>query len=409
MCLSMSLDAQPARDLDEPTRRLLLKRLTAAGLTLPLAMAALDKAVQAGPMSYLDRGELLTGLEDLVAKARSPMLASYRLFEMNSKDMPWKDIDVTLGKGQEVTFLLGGRLWASREHDLWFEPGTAFNVRTRGRRPIYNAMHNTGTMTAAHDGPIEIARSLGEFKDEDGDLFTPAEAYQAIEVDVYGIALVWQGPAVEGLKSLAAHGDVGGVLNAEIARLESPRKLPDGWHNHFVTGGDAVIFNDIGNGQVSCQAHKNAGLLLRPVSVPLKSGTKLNWRWIVEELPSLIPEDQVTSHDYLSIAAEYDDGQDLTYIWSAGLPVGQVFRCPFPRWAPIESHMVVRTGYGELGQWLDEERDLYEDYKAHIGGPATEVVRIWLLGVSLFQRRHGACRFADMAITGPDNFRIDLA
>ena len=31
------------------------------------------------------------------------------------------------------------------------------------------------------------------------------------------------------------------------------------------------------------------------------------------------------------------------------------------------------------------------------------------LGVSLFQRRHGACRFADMAITGPDDFRIALA
>ena len=42
--------------------------------------------------------------------------------------------------------------------------------------------------------------------------------------------------------------------------------------------------------------------------VTATSVPRLSWRWIVEELPSRLPEDQLTSHDYLSIAAEFDDG-----------------------------------------------------------------------------------------------------
>ena len=179
------------------------------------------------------------------------------------------------------------------------------------------------------------------------------------------------------------------------------RKLPASWHNFFMLGGGPVIFNDIGNGAISCQPLKNAGILQRPVGLELKPQTKLSWRWIVEELPSLLPEDQLTSHDYMSIAAEFDDGQDLTYFWSSSLPVGKAFRCPIPRWTPLESHMVVRSGFAELGKWVSDERDVYEDYKAHIGGTATKLVNVWLLGVSLFQRRSGSCRFADMEVSQP--------
>ncbi|WP_245322801.1 DUF3047 domain-containing protein, partial [Bradyrhizobium valentinum] len=77
------------------------------------------------------------------------------------------------------------------------------------------------------------------------------------------------------------------------------------------------------------------------------------------------------------------------------------FRCPIPRWTPLESHMAVRSGFADLGKWVSDERDIYADYKEHIGGPARTVVNVWLLGVSLFQRRSGSCRFADMQISQP--------
>jgi hypothetical protein len=379
----------------------MLKRLVALGLTVPLATLILDRAAMAGSISFLDRAELIDGLTALVAKAKSRELREVRVFELNGNELPWKDLGITLAKGQEVTFLLGGRVWLSREQDLWVEPGVAFHVRTRGTRPIFNPMGNTGTMMAAHDGPIEMARSLVEFQNEDGELAVPKDAYVTADARIYGLALVWRGRASSGLASLLGHGDVCGIIAAELARLRSPRKLPAGWHNFFMLGGGPVIFNDIGNGAISCEPLKNAGILQRPVAVELKPQTLLSWRWIVEELPSRLPEDQLTSHDYLSIAAEFDDGQDLTYFWSSSLPVGKAFRCPIPRWTPLESHMVVRSGLADLGKWVGDERDLYADYKAHIGGSAGSIVNVWLLGVSLFQRRSGSCRFADMQISQP--------
>lgn len=39
-------------------------------------------------------------------------------------------------------------------------------------------------------------------------------------------------------------------------------------------------------------------------------------------LPSEVREDTLTTHDYMSIAVEFDNGQDITCYWSAELPVG---------------------------------------------------------------------------------------
>ena len=393
---------------DGTNRRDLLKRLAAMGLTAPLATLILDRAAMAGSISFLDRAELIEGLTALIARAKSPELREARVFELGGSDLPWKDLGITLAKGQEATFLLGGRVWLSREQDLWVEPGVAFHVRTRGTRPIFNPMSNTGTMTAADNGPLEMARSLVEFQNEEGELAVPKNEYVKADARIYGLALVWRGSALAGLESLLRHGDVDGIVAAELAHLQSPRKLPAGWNNFFMLGGGPVIFNDIGNGAISCEPLKNAGILQRPVGVELKPQTKLSWRWIVEELPSRLPEDQLTSHDYLSIAAEFDDGQDLTYFWSSSLPVGKAFRCPIPRWTPLESHMVVRSGLADLGKWVSDERDIHADYKEHIGGPAKSVVRVWLLGVSLFQRRAGSCRFGDMQISQPGATTLKL-
>ena len=127
--------------------------------------------------------------------------------------------------------------------------------------------------------------------------------------------------------------------------------------------------------------------------------TRLRWRWRVDALPSAVAEDSLPTHDYLSIAVEFDNGLDLTYMWSASLSVGTVFPCPLPNWDQRETHAVVRSGTAELGQWLDEERDVHADYTAMIApgasAPApTRIVRVWLIAVSLFQKGEGACRFA---------------
>ncbi len=394
-------DAGDFRKSSGLTRRDALNGLSALSLSLPLA-SMLGGAANAEEQIALPPSELVGGLEAIVAKAKSPELVAYRSFEITASDLPWLNLGLNVAKGQQLTFLLGGRMWLSREHDLWFEPGVVFHARSRGAKPIYNPMTNTGTMIAAHDGAIEIARSAGEWADDGGTLWTPVADYKKADVRLFGIALLWRGDAAQGLKSLAAHGDVAGLLQTEIARLESGRALPEGWSNFYMFGGGPGIFDRGGDGEIICRSQKTVGILQRPAPAPLAPGARLNWRWMIQDLPSTLPEDQAATHDYLSVGVEFDDGQDLTYLWSEGLPQGKVFRCPLPRWTPIETHMVIRSGRADLGKWLAEERDLHADYAAHIGGPAKAIVRVWLLAVTVFQRHVGACRFADIQLSSPD-------
>jgi hypothetical protein len=55
--------------------------------------------------------------------------------------------------------------------------------------------------------------------------------------------------------------------------------------------------------------------------------------------------------------------------------------------------VVIRSGERECGQWLAESRDLHADYLHYIGTPPSRIVRVWLIAVSMFQRRGGSCDY----------------
>ncbi|MBR0726806.1 DUF3047 domain-containing protein [Bradyrhizobium manausense] len=397
MCFACLGFSSPAGKI---SRRDVMLRASALGLALPFAGPALRTAQAAEQSVQVD---IVSGIKDLIAKASSAELLATRAFELKGADLPWTDFGLDAARGQQVTFLLGGRMWLSREHDLWFGPGLVFHARSRGLRPMYNPMLDTGTMPVSHDGPIEVARSAAEWTSEDGVLGTPEDIYKKADVEITGVALLWRGDAAVGIKSLLAHGDVGGLLKSELARLERGAKLPAGWSNLLGFGGGQEVFNQAADGEIVCDTTGHVSIIERPLPVPLTSRPRLAWRWKIDQLPSVVAEDQAATHDYLSIGVKFEDGQDLTYIWSEHLPEGKVFRCPLPAWTAIETHMIVRSGKAGLGTWQAHERDIAADYAAHIGGPAKAISKIWLLAVAPFQRRHGACRYADITVTTSDN------
>ena len=90
------------------------------------------------------------------------------------------------------------------------------------------------------------------------------------------------------------------------------------------------------------------------------------------------------------------------------MPVGAVYRCPLPTWKDKETHVVVRTGPEDRGCWLDERRDVHEDYRRCIGGTARSVVRVWLIANSLFQRGHGRCEYSGIEFEQPDGRRLKV-
>jgi hypothetical protein len=176
---------------------------------------------------------------------------------------------------------------------------------------------------------------------------------------------------------------------------------PEPWHYRQPVPGPAEIYASGADGEIACRTNNDVGIVRHEVSLPLLEDTRLGWSWRVDELPSAVREDTLPSHDYMSIAVEFDNGQDLTYYWSAELPPGTVYTCPLPHWCERETHVVVRSGPDGLGEWQSEERDLRADYEAALGAPLPgRVVAVWLIAVGLFQHVKGSCVYGSIEVSG---------
>lgn len=174
------------------------------------------------------------------------------------------------------------------------------------------------------------------------------------------------------------------------------------YHRRLATPGDPgpVV-------QMHAHTLRNAGILTRDVSVPLTDQTRLTWRWKVDQLPSKVSELTADRHDYFSIAIKFENGKDLTYMWSASLPEGTGFECPLPGWTGREWHAVIRSGEADLGKWLSEGQNIQADYARVIGGKMPgRIVQVWLISNSIIQQSEGRASFGDIALTGPDGGAI---
>lgn len=375
------------------SRRKAMGAMAGMAACVPCAVALSQTNTQSNDNKV---GDFHQRINDVVKKSSAKIVRSVN-FKITPNDLPWSQ---TLGKieaGQSVTFLLSGRWWISKEHNYWVDPGVAFYARISGGA-MYNSANNTGTMLADRNGTLEIARTVGQFKNAKGELFPSEEQYKAAEGLIEGIAIIWEGNPLDGLVQLSAAGDVGGLVLAEINRINYQQLLPAGWSYMYMFG-DSGIFSEGCNGELQCNTHKNVGILQYAIDVPLTVDLKLDWKWIVDKLPSPVAEDQILTHDYLSIAVEFDDGKDITYMWSAELPEGTVFQCPLPRWTEYETHLVQRSGNKLMGKKIKESRNIYDDYHQYIGGSASNITRIWLIANTVFMRGAGRCSYSDILLT----------
>ena len=167
--------------------------------------------------------------------------------------------------------------------------------------------------------------------------------------------------------------------------------------------GQGRIFSTNGCGEISCRTCGDVGIVQYPIDLRLDDALTLNWAWMAESLRSDLPENIQATHDYLSIAVEFDNGLDLTYMWSTELAEGTIFQCPLPWWDQRETHWVLRNDHEKLGHWLQERRSLLADYRRAIGGePPERVVAVWLIANSVFQRGEGRCRYRDIGFDNVD-------
>ena len=309
----------------------------------------------------------------------------------------WIDTGLDVPEGAEITLLSAGRVWLAKELGIGFDGGMALWHRIEPGGTISKSIDTTTTFRAERNGRLMlIAKPPGEWLDESG-RFDPAYPHEGASGGLTVAVLVWRGLAKQGLLKLRAV-DRSGYARRELARLENQGEPPKGWRHLWRLGESQIFRAEAGEQQpdrLCCRTARDAGILQYPVDVKLDSSTRLAWAWRADELPSKVREDSLPTHDYLSIAVEFDNGRDLTYMWSAALPEGKVFPCPVSWWDKRETHQVVRSDRAKLGVWLEEEQAVYHDYERAIGGALPErIVAVWLIAVSAFQRGKGNCSYA---------------
>lgn len=223
------------------------------------------------------------------------------------------------------------------------------------------------------------------------------------------LVIRWHKPAVECLRKMVGLGDFDGHLQSEIDRIDMGDTTPQGW-SYLWNIGRSNIFRkqplETTDDCIHCQTQGDTGILQKDVDTVLDQHSEISWKWCVDELPSNLREDTVPSHDYMSIAVEFDNGRDITYYWSSTLPVGTGYDCPLPNWQGKEYHVVIRSGKEGLGEWKDERRNLFDDYKQYMGEPPARIVRVWLIANSAFQRGKGDCKYSDIVLHNKQSLKV---
>lgn len=182
----------------------------------------------------------------------------------------------------------------------------------------------------------------------------------------------------------------------EVAKFSAGQAgpgLPDGWKPlTFKKVPKQTVYELVRDGGVvvvRAVSQASASGLTKEVKVDPKEFPIIQWRWKVENLLKHSDVTRKEGDDYparLYITFEYDPdkvsfgkklkfkvGQAifgnipigaLNYIWETNTPVGTILENAYTDFARM---VVVESGPQKVGLWVEEARNIYEDYKKAFG------------------------------------------
>lgn len=202
------------------------------------------------------------------------------------------------------------------------------------------------------------------------------------------------GVAMVLVASLPIEAQTGAVVEAaKFSRATVGQSVPEGWRPLIFkkvlvqTKYEIVIDGDVT--VVKACSEGSASGLTKEVKIDPREYPIVRWRWKVENVLKNSDVNRREGDDYparLYITFEYDPDKvglskklkykagraifgdipiaALNYIWETNTPVGTIVENAFTNFAQM---IVVESGPQKVGTWIDEERNLYEDYKKAFG------------------------------------------
>ena len=269
--------------------------------------------------------------------AQTSVVTASSELRMDNAMAGWLDSGLTVSTGDSVALFAKGALAAEGlifepRHMMWYrigENGSA--VQFRADQEVF---------TATDDGRLYLSlRPLGVYWTDRRGSYPPGfTELPAVPADISVDSLILDGPIDEALSQLAAQGSE--AAGAALVAQENFKTLPQGFdHLWYVTR--ANVWSDgtaEGKPGIAASTSDDASIVKMPLDIALDENTLFEFSWRYDTIPALGPETEARFHDYLSIALEFDNGQDLTWLWSKELPVGTHFECPLPGWGGKEYH-----------------------------------------------------------------------
>jgi hypothetical protein len=214
-----------------------------------------------------------------------------------------------------------------------------------------------------------------------------------VMVEVFRVGLILTMILVAGISDFSW---AQGSSTLEIGRFSAASEgaaLPDGWKpltfKKIPAQTKYEIINDGGVTVIKASSEASASGLTKEVKINPREYPVVRWRWKVENLVKNSDVSRKEGDDYparLYITFEYDPDKvsfsrklkykagraifgdipiaALNYIWETKTPVGTIVGNAFTDFAQM---VVVESGPQKVGMWIDEERNLYEDYKRAFG------------------------------------------
>lgn len=179
-----------------------------------------------------------------------------------------------------------------------------------------------------------------------------------------------------------------------FSAVKSGESLPAGWkpllfrniNKHTAYS----IIEDNGSHAVMAVAEASASGLVREIKINPAEYPVVRWKWKIQNILKKGDVSRKEGDDYparLYITFEYDPGKfgllekskyemarliygqypphaAINYIWESRSPVGTMVPNPYTNRTMM---FVVESGGEKLNKWIDEERNVYEDYRRAFG------------------------------------------
>lgn len=204
---------------------------------------------------------------------------------------------------------------------------------------------------------------------------------------------------------LVAPWTVGAVGSSEIevgkfSSAEPGGKFPSGWEPlNFEKIPQHTKYELVNNSEtvvVKATSKQSSSGLTRKITINPKEFPIVQWRWKVDNIITSGDVSKKDGDDYparIYITFEYDSSKvgffekakfeliklaygqypptgAINYIWESKTPIGTIVPNPYTDYVQM---IVMQSGNQRVGEWVTEERNVYEDYKKAFGEEPTNI------------------------------------